>query len=74
MALMTNKNKPSVKMVTGKVNKTKMGFTKKLSSPKTMATVRAVVNSSTMTPFMILAKPNTKRAVIRILKSSFICF
>lgn len=59
-------------MVTGKVNKTKMGFTKKLSKPKTIATVRAVVNSSTTTPFIILAKPNTKSAVISILNSNFI--
>ena len=52
MAFITSKNKPKVKMVTGKVNNTKMGFTKKLSNPKTMATVKAVVNSSTITPFI----------------------
>ena len=51
-ALMTNKNKPKVKKVTGNVNKTKMGFTKKFNNPKTMATVRAVVNSSMTTPFI----------------------
>ena len=72
MALITNKNNPKVNTVTGKVNNTKTGFTKKLSKPKTMATVNAVVNSSTTTPFMILAKPNTKRAVISILNSNFI--
>ena len=72
MAFITNRNNPRVKMVTGKVNNTKIGFTKKFSKPKTMATVNAVVNSSTITPFMILAKPNTKSAVISILKSSFI--
>lgn len=49
---MTNKNKPKVKKVTGNVNKTKMGFTKKFNNPKTMATVRAVVNSSMTTPFI----------------------
>jgi hypothetical protein len=59
-------------MVTGNVNNTKTGFTKKLSKPKTIATVRAVVNSSTITPFMILAMTNTKMAVISILNSSFI--
>lgn len=53
MVLITSKNKPSVKMVTGKVNKTNIGFTKKFNNPKTMATVNAVVNSSTATPFII---------------------
>ena len=72
MAFITSRNKPRVKIVTGNVNNTKIGFTKKLSKPKTMATVKAVVNSSTTTPFMILAKPNTKSAVISILNSSFI--
>ena len=49
---MTNKNKPNVKKVTGKVNNTKIGFTKKFNNPKTIATVRAVVNSSMITPFI----------------------
>ena len=71
-ALITSKNNPSVNMVTGNVNNTKTGFTKKLSKPKTIATVNAVVNSSTITPFMILAMTNTKMAVISILNSSFI--
>ena len=70
-ALITSKNNPSVNMVTGNVNNTKTGFTKKLSKPKTIATVNAVVNSSTITPFMILAMTNTKMAVISILNSSF---
>ena len=51
-ALMTNKNKPKVKKVTGKVNNTKIGFTKKFNNPKTIATFRAVVNSSMITPFI----------------------
>lgn len=71
MAFITNKNNPNVKIVTGNVNKTKIGFTKKLSNPKTMATVKAVVNSSTITPFISLAITNTKMAVISILNSSF---
>lgn len=49
---MTNKNKPSVIKVMGKVNNTSSGFTKKLSKPKTIATVNAVVNSSMITPFI----------------------
>ena len=53
IAFITNKNNPSVKIVTGNVNNTKIGFTKKFNNPKTMATVNAVVNSSITTPFMI---------------------
>ncbi len=41
-ALMINKNKPKVKMVTGSVSMTKIGFTKKLSKLSTMATIIAV--------------------------------
>ena len=37
-ALITNRNKPKVKNVTGKVNSTKSGFTNKFNNPKTMAT------------------------------------
>lgn len=51
-ALITNKNNPKVKIVIGSVNKTKIGFTKKLSKAKTIATDNAVVNSSTITPFI----------------------
>jgi hypothetical protein len=71
-ALMTSKNKPRVKNVTGKVNKTKTGFTKKLRSANTMATVSAVVNSSTTTPFIKCAMINTSSAVINILIKIFI--
>lgn len=72
MALITNKNKPSVKIVTGKVNNTKIGFTKKFNNPKTIATVRAVVNSSITTPFINLAMTKTNIDVISIRMSSFI--
>lgn len=70
--LINNKNNPKVITVMGKVNNTKIGFTKKLSKPKTIANVRAVVNSSTTTPFITFAIINTKMAVISILNSSFI--
>ncbi|GAA4233146.1 hypothetical protein GCM10022291_09500 [Postechiella marina] len=43
MALTTSKNKPSVKTVIGNVKITKIGFTKRLSSDKTIATIMAVV-------------------------------
>lgn len=46
-AFITNKKSPKVTIVTGKVKKTKIGFTKTLSSPKTAATVIDVVNDST---------------------------
>ena len=49
-ALMTNKNKPNVMMVTGKVNKTKIGLMKILSNPKTTATIIEVPKLSTRTP------------------------
>lgn len=41
-ALMTNKNNPKVKMVTGSVKKIRMGFTKILSKESTIATPTAV--------------------------------
>jgi len=63
MALMTKRNSPNVKMVTGKVNKIKMGFTKKLSKPKTIATIMAVANPSTATPPRKLANKVTNIAV-----------
>jgi hypothetical protein len=46
-ALITNKNNPRVKMVTGKVKSTKIGFTNKFNNPKTMATITADLNPST---------------------------
>ena len=75
MALITNKNKPRVKNVTGKVSNTKIGFTKKFNNPKTTATISAVLNSSIITPFIKWAITNTKIAVINILMSMLImCF
>lgn len=48
-ALITNKNNPKVKIVAGKVNITKIGLTNKLSSPKTTATIIAVLKLATLT-------------------------
>lgn len=73
MVLITNKNNPRVKNVIGNVNNTNIGFTKKLSNPKTIATVNAVVNSSTITPFIRYEIAVTKSAVINILRSNFMC-
>jgi hypothetical protein len=47
IALITNKNKPKVIMVTGKVNITKIGFINKLSNPNTTATIKEVVKLAT---------------------------
>lgn len=52
IALITNKKSPRVKTVTGKVNNTNTGFTKKFNNPSTIATINAVENSSTTTPFI----------------------
>lgn len=41
-ALMTNKNRPKVTMVIGKVKITKMGFTNRFKTDKTAATTIAV--------------------------------
>jgi hypothetical protein len=50
MALMMNKNKPSVTTVTGKVSKIKIGRTTMLSAPSTAAANRAAVKLVTTTP------------------------
>ena len=73
-ALTTNKNKPRVNIVTGKVNSTNIGFTKILSNPKTTATKTAVIKLTTCTPDMKLAISKTKAEVIKILTSKFISF
>lgn len=69
---MTNKNNPNVKMVTGNVKRIKIGLTKKFKSPSTTATVKAVVNSSTKTPFIMYDNAITSEAVMSILRSNFI--
>ncbi len=43
IALITNKNRPKVRMVTGKVNITNIGFTIKFNKLRTIATIIAVV-------------------------------
>ena len=51
-ALITNKNKPKVNTVTGKVKNTKIGFKKVFNKPITMATNKAVLIESTCTPLI----------------------
>lgn len=71
--LMTNKNNPSVRKVIGKVNNTKIGFTKILSNPKTIATKSAVVKLATCTPVIKCEINRTKIAVTKTLTINFIC-
>ncbi len=47
IALITNKNKPNVTIVTGNVRITKIGLINKLSNPKTTATIKEVMKLST---------------------------
>lgn len=78
IALITSKNKPKVRMVTGKVNMTKIGFTIKLSIDNTTATINAVKYSSKTvvpvisTPFKTLVKAITAMAFNRSFRISFI--
>ena len=50
-ALITNINNPSVRMVIGSVNKTKIGFTNIFSKPITSAVTTATNNPSTVIPW-----------------------
>ena len=72
MVLITNKNKPKVKMVMGKVKKINIGLTTILNKPKTMATYKAAFKSVTITPFKKFEIINTAKAVNTSLKIIFI--
>lgn len=71
-ALITNKNKPKVTSVTGKVNKTNIGFTNKFSNPNTIATTIEVAKLSTETPSIKFAINVTKIAVTNNLTIKYI--
>lgn len=71
-ALITNKNRPNVIIVTGNVRIIKMGFTIAFSSPNTTATIIAVVKLSIPTPGKKFANTKTAMAVSKILNSKFI--
>ena len=63
-ALITNRNKPKVMMVIGKVKMTKIGFTKESSTARTTAKIMADVNpSASCTPGRNFAKITTASAV-----------
>ena len=51
-ALITKRNNPKVKNVTGSVSKTKSGFTNKFNNPKTIATQMAVIKLLDETPWV----------------------
>lgn len=63
IAFITNKNSPKVRIVTGRVNKIKIGFTIKLSNAKTIATTMDVEKLSTETPVRKFESSVTKIAV-----------
>ena len=62
-ALMTNKKSPHVTIVTGKVKKTKIGFTNTFSKPSTTAMITDVVKDATVMPDMKWSMTKTRMAV-----------
>ena len=69
-ALITNENKPKVRIVIGNDRMDRIGFTNILRIPKTMAKIMVVPNDSKCTPERILLSKNAEIAVIskRIMK------
>lgn len=74
LALITNKKRPNVTIVMGNVRMIKTGFTIAFNSPKTAATIIAVVKSITWTPGKKFASTKTTIAESKIRKSMFIFF
>ena len=62
-ALITNKNKPRVIMVTGSVRRMRSGFTKMLRIASTTANTKAVQNVSIWIPLRTCARPNETAAI-----------
>jgi hypothetical protein len=62
-AFITSKNNPKVRMVTGSVNNTRIGFTIKFKIARTTATIIAVKYPATATPGRNLANKTTTTAV-----------
>ena len=58
-AFTTNRNRPSVTIVTGKVKTTKTGFTRTLRIDNTAATIIAPTYPSTLTPLKNSARIKT---------------
>ena len=72
IALIIKRKSPSVKIVTGKVKITRIGFTIKLSRLSTIATMMAVIYESTKIPFRSLERITTARALNKIRRTTFI--
>ena len=67
-AFTTNKNKPNVRIVIGKVNIIKSGFTNTFKTARTTATINGVVKESSIdTPGKNLAIIITRRLIYTIL-------
>lgn len=74
MALITSRNIPKVRIVTGSVKMTRIGRTIKLSSDKDSATSTALKYPSVSTPGSTLDKTTTIMAVISNLRMNFIVY
>lgn len=71
-ALITSKNNPSVRMVTGNVNKIKIGLTMEFINASTTATISAVTILLVVTPGSMYDTSKTLNAVAINLKIKFI--
>ena len=71
MAFITNKNKPKVTMVAGKVKNMSRGFTVMRNIPKTTATITALEKFATSTPVNTCASTTTATAVSTIFNKNF---
>lgn len=60
----TNMNRPSVRIVIGRVRRIISGFIKILISPRTKETIKAVIKPLTTTPGTIYAESKIARAFI----------
>lgn len=63
IAFITNRKSPKVRMVTGKVNRIRMGFTIKFNRARTMATIIAAPYPDMETPGRNLERNTTMIAV-----------
>ena len=73
-ALITNKNKPKVRNVTGIVKNTIIGLMNVFSKPRTTATISEVVKLATVMPDMKCEINSTKIAVESKRKMKFMMF
>jgi len=71
-ALITNRNKPNVKMVIGKVRMIRMGFTRIFNNPRTIARISAVTKDWIWTPLSTYDRAKATTAEMMILKMIFI--